>query len=270
MQFRGWILRPALTLHETYYTERFVNGLAVDDPTNRQALEASVELRPPAVEKIFEREFLGRKWKHVIEPRAVYRFVTGVNDFANVLHFDERDILSNTHEVEYGFVTRLYAKGPSSQAQECEKPMTGLAVGAAAPEQVVPWRRLNNLDNPPCVVGPEVREIATWEVAQKYFLDPNFGGALVTGQRNVFTTTEDLTGIAFATEPRHLSPHRVAPAGCDQQPYRHRVGPRLRLSVGPHQRQHLAGQLQSGTFHRGRWGRIPADSANRQHSLHAN
>ena len=51
-----------------------------------------------------------------------------------------------------------------------------------------------------------MREVATWEVAQKYFLDPNFGGALVTGQRNVFTTTEDLTGIAFATEPRHLSP----------------------------------------------------------------
>jgi LPS-assembly protein len=28
----------------------------------------------------------------------------------------------------------------------------------------------------------------------------------VAGQRNVFTTTEDLTGIAFATQPRHLSP----------------------------------------------------------------
>jgi LPS-assembly protein len=29
---------------------------------------------------------------------------------------------------------------------------------------------------------------------------------LVPGQRNVFTTTEDLTGIAFATQARHLSP----------------------------------------------------------------
>ena len=85
------------------------------DPTNRQALETSVELRPPVLEKIFDKEFLGRKWKHVIEPRAVYRMVTGVNDFANVLHFDERDLLSNTHEVEYGFVTRLYAKRSSLQ-----------------------------------------------------------------------------------------------------------------------------------------------------------
>ena len=30
--------------------------------------------------------------------------------------------------------------------------------------------------------------------------------ALVSGQRNVFATTADLTGIAFITQPRHLSP----------------------------------------------------------------
>jgi LPS-assembly protein len=206
LQFRGWSLRPALTLHETYYSERLVAGRTVDDPTNREALEASVELRPPVLEKVFDRGFLGRKWKHVIEPRAVYRLVTGVNDFANVPHFDERDILSNTHEVEYGFVTRLYAKRSAATTQGCETPMTGLAVGAAAPEQIVPWQRSDILENQPCVQGPETKEIATWELFQKYFLDPTFGGALVPGQRNVFTPTEDLTGIAFLTEPRHLSP----------------------------------------------------------------
>jgi len=84
--------------------------------------------------------------------------------------------------------------------------MTALAVGAAAPEQTIPWERAGNSESLPCVVGPEVREVITWQVAQKYFLDPTFGGALVTGQRNVFTTTADLTGIAFITQPRHLSP----------------------------------------------------------------
>ncbi len=206
LQFHGWSVHPSLALHEGYYTERFVNGQALNDPTNRQALDASVELRAPVLEKIFDREFLGRKWKHVIEPRAVYRLVTGVNDFASVLHFDERDILSNTHEVEYGFVTRLYAKRPASSTQECETPMTGLAVGAAAPEQTVPWLKVNTLDNQACVPVPNVREVATWELAQKYFLDPTFGGALIPGERNVFSTTEDLTGIAFVTMPRHLSP----------------------------------------------------------------
>jgi LPS-assembly protein len=206
LHFDGWSLRPGLALHETYYSQRFVNGVATNDPTNRQALDASVELRPPALEKIFDKEFFGRKWKHVIEPRIVYRYVTGVNDFANVLHFDERDILSNTHEVGYGFVTRLYAKRPPSSVQECETPMSGIAVGSPAPEQTVPWGHTSTLEKTPCIVEPDVKEIITWELAQKYFLDPTFGGALVTGQRNVFTTTEDLTGIAFITEPRHLSP----------------------------------------------------------------
>ncbi len=204
--FHGWSIRPGLSLHETYYTERFVNGVDVNDPTNRKALETTVEVRAPVLERVFDREFLGRKWKHVIEPIATYRLVTGVNNFTNVLHFDERDILSNTHEVEYGFVTRLYAKKPSSSIEECEDQMTGLAVGAAAPEQTVPWERVNRLDGRTCSPGPGAKEILTWQVGQKYFLDPTFGGALVPGQRNVFATTEDLTGIAFITEPRHLSP----------------------------------------------------------------
>jgi LPS-assembly protein len=212
--FHGWSFRPELVLHDTYYTERFVpsTGLAVNDPVNRRALETAVEVRPPAVERVFDREFLGRKWKHVIEPYAQYRLVTGVNNFKDVLHFDERDILSNTHEVEYGIVTRLYAKRTSEsrskekQEEDCRMLMSGLAVGAAAPEQTVPWQQSSTLQNPPCQPRPDVREIATWEITQKYFLDPTFGGALVPGSRNVFTTTADLTGIAFVTEPRHLSP----------------------------------------------------------------
>lgn len=208
LHFGEWSLRPAVALEDGYYTQRFVNSQALNDPTDRKALETSVELRPPVIEKVFEGTFLGRKWKHVIEPRAVYRYVAGVNNFANILHFDERDILSDTNEVEYGFVTRLYAKHDNGalQIQECETPMTGLAVGAAAPEQKIPWQKTNPLENQVCPVKPPVSEVLTWELAQKYFIDPTFGGALIPGQRNVFTTTEELTGIAFATQPRHLSP----------------------------------------------------------------
>ncbi|MGA7302981.1 MAG: LPS assembly protein LptD, partial [Candidatus Sulfotelmatobacter sp.] len=210
--FRGWSLRPELTLHETYYTQRLVGesgtnpGQAVSDPIDRHAVETAVELRPPALERVFDKEFLGRKWKHVIEPRAVYRFVTGVNNFGNVVKFDERDILTDTHEEEYGFVTRLYAKRTSNQPEDCSKIMTALTVGGAAPESTIPWQHTNPLAGPGCQPGPPVRELVTWELAQKYFLDPTFGGALIPGQRNVFTTTIDLTGIAFLTQPRHLSP----------------------------------------------------------------
>ncbi len=206
LHWQGWAMRPALTFHETFYSERYLNGVVHDNPTNRKALEATVEIRPPDFERVFDREYFGRKWKHVIEPRIEYRYVTGVNNFSDFLHFDERDILSNTNEVRYGFVTRLYAKRAPSVIQECETPMTSLAVGAAAPEQTVPWERPRSLQNQPCVVAPNVKEVLTLEVSQKYFLDATFGGALVAGQRNVLATTEDLTGIAFLTEPRHLSP----------------------------------------------------------------
>jgi LPS-assembly protein len=211
--WRGWSLRPELALHETYYTERLVGqsginpGQAVSDAINRQALETAVEVRPPALERVFDKEFLGRKWKHVIEPFATYRFVTGANNYANILKFDERDVLTDTHEVEYGFVTRLYAKRTKEKPQDCTPYMTAITVGGATPESgIAPWQRARAGVNPPCLPEPAVREVATWELAQKYFLDPTFGGALVAGQRNVFTSTVDLTGIAFLTEPRHLSP----------------------------------------------------------------
>jgi LPS-assembly protein len=206
--FGGWSLRPALTLHDTYYTKREPptgTGLALSDPLNHSALETAVELRPPPVERVFAGEFLGRKWKHVIEPRVVYRFVTGINNFANTVKFDERDILTDTHEVEYGFVTRLYSKRISEKPEGCDAIMSGLTVGGAAPESGVPWMHASAV-NSLCQAGPQVREIVTWQLAQKYFLDPTFGGALIPGQRNMFTTTADLTGTAFVTQPRHLSP----------------------------------------------------------------
>lgn len=202
----GWSLRPALAAHETYYTARLVGGSAVSSPITRQALDASLEVRAPVVEKVFDREFLGRKWKHVIEPEAIYRYVTGINTFSQIVKFDQHDILSDTNEVEYGFTTRLYAKRISTSITACESPMTALAVGGAAPPQTVPWSRVSNAERESCLEGPAVREMATWTVFQKYFFNSTFGGALVPEQRNVFTTTEELTGIAFLTEPRNLSP----------------------------------------------------------------
>lgn len=49
-------------------------------------------------------------------------------------------------------------------------------------------------------------EVLDWTLAQKYFFDPTFGGALVAGQPNVFQTLDELTPFAFADEPRHFSP----------------------------------------------------------------
>jgi hypothetical protein len=96
----------------------------------------------PNLERVFDREFLGRKWKHVIEPRATYRYVTGVDNFASILRFDERDILSNTNEVEYTIVNRFYAKRTSEQPEDCgAEGMNSLIVGRPAIASRIPWER---------------------------------------------------------------------------------------------------------------------------------
>jgi LPS-assembly protein len=205
----GWSLRPQLSLHNTAYTQQLLPGVTVGTASShavdRKALEGSVELRPPSLSRVFEKEALGRKWKHVIEPHATYRYVTGVDNFANILRFDARDILSNTNEVEYGIIQRLYAKKTSNEPENCNATgMSSLRIGAPG-DQLQPWERMYKPDKSNCR-GPEVREVVTWEVAQKYFLDPDFGGAIVDGRRNVLSTTADFSGIAFLTEPRHLSP----------------------------------------------------------------
>ena len=212
LRFAGWSLHPALAVRDTVYSQRLLpssNGIGsvVPDEINRKALEASVELRPPALARVFDRPWLGRKWKHVIEPRVVYSYIAGVDNFNKILRFDERDILSDTHEVAYGVVQRWYARRTSAQPENCAQPgMPLLFVGGAAPPTHVPWERQQLPTQLPCNSAPETREIIRWELAQKYFIDPTFGGALQPGASNIFATTAALTGTSFVTGLRHLSP----------------------------------------------------------------
>lgn len=207
--WKGWALRPELTFRNTAYTQRLVAGtgvgIAVDDRINRRALEGTMDLRPPPLTRILERERLGRKWKHVVEPRVTYRYVTGVNDFQDVLRFDERDILSNTNEVEYGMVNRIYAKRTAPGPEDCATAAPELSIGGAGQSSGgPPWE--HEPEVPACAPATQARQLLSWELKQTYFLDTNFGNALIGGARNVFTTTADFTGIAFLTEPRRLSP----------------------------------------------------------------
>ncbi len=216
LRFHDWSLRPAFSLRDTIYTQQLIPaastvltqvGTVLSDNLNRKSVEASFEIRPPALDRVFSREIFGRKWKHVIEPRIVYDRVAGVDNFARVLRFDDRDILSDTNEVEYALVNRLYAKRTSPEPDKCAAAgMPALIIGAAPVPSRVPWERSRAPQAATCPKQPETREIARWELAQKYFFDPTFGGALVPGRSNVFTSTVGLTGISFLTEPRHLSP----------------------------------------------------------------
>lgn len=193
----GWSLRPEIGARNTFYTQRRLPtsgiGTTQSNPVDRRDAEASLELRPPTLDRIFRKPVFQYRLKHVIEPRIIYRYVQGVDNFDNIIRFDARDILSDTNEVEVGLVNRLYAKhvAPANCPQELSEPQP-------ADENALTARADCQMASP--------REVLTWELGEKYFLNRNFGGALVPGKRNVFTSTVEFTGIAFLTEPRRLSP----------------------------------------------------------------
>ncbi len=59
-----------------------------------------------------------------------------------------------------------------------------------------------------CVPPPNTAQqpLLSWRLTQRVFFDPTFGHAEVTHRRNVLETTLSLSGIAFLTEPRNISP----------------------------------------------------------------
>jgi LPS-assembly protein len=246
LQYHGWSLRPELGVDDTLYTERqslstttTTTGTTTTTTTvtdaihqfiNRKAAEGSAELRPPSLERVFDQPVFGSKLKHVVEPRIVYRKVSGIDNFDRILRFDFRDVLSDTNEVEYGITQRLYAKKVSPSAQDCSAAgltMKPSAQSSTAPGLPLPSTQQGQIEPPTpvssqpenepaehatgsaatnCAVPAQPRELVSWKLAQKYFLDPTFGGALVPGKQNVFATTSDFDAIAFLINPRHLSP----------------------------------------------------------------
>jgi LPS-assembly protein len=157
-------------------------GLLSAASISRNTGEFTVELRPPTLERFFDRASLKRdktrrRYKHTIEPELTYRYVTGVNRFADFIHFDSDATLTNTSEVEYGFTQRLFRKDGDGQPQE----------------------------------------LISWRIVQKHYFDPTFGGAIVNGQRNVFQALDSISPFAFAFSPRNWSPivsdFKITPGG---------------------------------------------------------
>lgn len=54
--------------------------------------------------------------------------------------------------------------------------------------------------------GDNVDEVASWEIRHKRFFDPDFGGAVLEGRRNVVASSLDLSTFTFLNQPRRYSP----------------------------------------------------------------
>jgi LPS-assembly protein len=188
----GWSVVPEAALRDTFYSISQVPDLTganngtpsiSHSSLNRADAGVSVDMRPPALERDFALGRWNRELRHVIEPELTYRFVGGIGSREqNVLMADTTDIATDTNEVGFSLTQRFFLR-PTGK-QPCA-PEDAQASGG-------------------CPAKP--REWASWQIAQKYFFDPNFGGALISNRRNVFDATLDLTGVAFLTSPRNLGP----------------------------------------------------------------
>jgi LPS-assembly protein len=204
----GWHLRASAGVRDTWYsrsreTQTDLGGVPVELPNgiNRADGELEMEMRAPVVERTFNSDrvekMFGHDLKHTIEPEFTYRYVGGVNNFLNVLRFDDVDVVSDTNELEYGATQRLFLR--PLKDRHC-------TVTAESVEREQEQTRDPDRLSAKKPSGCGDREWISWRLTQKYFFDQNFGGAVVDGQRNIFDTTLNLSGIAFLTEPRAISP----------------------------------------------------------------
>ena len=168
-----------VTTSYTVRTTSYGAQLMGGSVVNNPLLRVTGELSIDLRPPTFERvwESGSGKWKHTIEPEIIYNYVRGVNQFDHFIRFDEDETLTDTNEFMYSITQRLFRRTGDGQANE----------------------------------------LVSWKIAQKYYFDPTFNGALVPGTRNVLQALDSITPFAFADEPRRFSPIdsdlRVTPAG---------------------------------------------------------
>lgn len=198
-QFAGFSVTPGLNLGATDYTNSYSTNTTTYQPVAecgtgidycptvaeamaganlfRKDIDFSLDLRTPQLERIYAPPkwlHLGSKLKHVIEGEARYEYMTGINQFQQIVRYDDTDLLSDTNQLTLSIVNRIYRKEKSGNASE----------------------------------------VLSWRVSQARFFDPTFGGAVVgavpgsgvPGYRNVVFWSADLTPIAFLDGPRTYSP----------------------------------------------------------------
>ncbi len=193
-EFWGFHFTPTLGIEATRYG---TSVLGPHDPLTRLLADVTLDLRPPSVERVFNRRFRHYRLKNVIEPDIRYNLVRAADpqQITDIIRFDETDVLAETSEFEYSLKATLYGRSDAASDEDDT---------------------------------PQARELMSLSVTQKYYFDPTFGGVLQPGTNNVFAPTLDLTGFAFAAG-RHLSPvvtvFKVAPFSNFDTELRADIGP---------------------------------------------
>ena len=184
--FQGLRLTPRLGFRETFYSDS-LTGLGDQENQltganiDRHYLELTMDLKGWGLSKTYQNSSAGG-WKHLIEPSIRYRYLTGIDNFDRIIRFDEQDAIVSTHEIEYALFNRIFVKRSTENGQ------------------------LNH-------------EWLSFKIAQKYFFDPDFNGALQPGAVNQFFPLNTVTGFPYGAIQRDFSPVTSVLRFTPQPPY---------------------------------------------------
>ena len=171
--FKGFTLTPTIGMRSTFYSD------SLDPNTNkvigqnlfRKYGEVDLELRAPALSRVFYHGNSTPWFKHVIEPFFEYRLISGIDEFDRTLRVDERDVIAGTNEITFGISNSFLIRRPGENGS-----------------------------------SPQPHELLNLTLAQKYYFDPTFGGALQDGVRNQFFPINTLSGFSYGGIMRNSSP----------------------------------------------------------------
>ena len=166
LRWRAFSLLPSFTLHETFYGQRLQNTTVSNNSLTRTAPEFNIEFLFPTIERIYNR-------KTFLGDKLKHT----IDARANYKY------VSNV--TKFADVLRFDPIDLLSDTREVEVGITNRLYAKR---------------------GGSVAEVLTWELFQKRYFDPTFGGAIIPGQRNVLQTSIDLTGYSFLNGYRNYSP----------------------------------------------------------------
>jgi len=176
----------------TYYSNSFDNRRrVVSTDLIRKYGEFVFDVRPVALAKNYYGKADKFKFRHVIEPYVTYRLVKGVDNFDRIIRFDYIDTATDTNEIEFGVINRIYTR------------RYGQAVTKDAEKKLQADRDDKNS------LSVQPYEIFSLTVRGKYFFDESFGGALVPGRRNQIEPITALSFYTFGGVPRRWSPLNI-------------------------------------------------------------
>lgn len=172
----GISITPSFTLHETFFGQGLVNDALVgpvlpsnvirSEAINRLAAEFGFDITLPTIERVYNRK-------------------TFLGD--KLKHVIEP-------RVTYKYVTGVTDFNRLIRFDQTELLTDTNQVEISVTNRLYARR------------GDTVSEILTWELAQQRYFDPTFGGAVISGQRNVTLDTLQFTAYAFLDQPRRYSP----------------------------------------------------------------